>query len=84
VSKPRGLDRAKTARTDRDAHRERLARARARGGEPLTPRELLLDVLFGGLGELATLRRRYGAHRDFDLVETHQRKLIAELEASDA
>lgn len=38
-------------------------------------------VLLAGLEELAGLRRRYGAHADFDLVERHQLALLRQLEA---
>jgi hypothetical protein len=86
---PRGHDRIKTAGEDKRQHRRRLAARRTEHavhyqlGEPMPRDAAVLErlgaLLEHGLGELASLRRRYGDHRDFDLVERGQRRLLAEL-----
>ncbi len=84
----KGLDRLTVPREDRRAHKRRLRergdapRATAPEADPVRLR--LLAILDDGLVELGTLRTRYGAHRDFDLVESHQRKLIESLEREGA
>lgn len=47
----------------------------------LDERAAVCRMLERGLDELAELRKRYGQHRDFDLVEHHQRRLLDQLES---
>lgn len=76
----KGLDRVSTSRLDKRAHRQRLRAARRDAPTfEHTPRAVVLDLLACGLIDLDELRRRYGDHSDFDLVETHQRKLMSTL-----